>query len=114
MENRPVTTTASLIPEDKEMEVKAESNQVKKMSRLSVVSSKYDVGGKGYLDEEERILRAYDTNNDGNLDMNELKKIVHDLRQVSNQKTLLRKILLYGSVTIVISILCNFALVWTA
>lgn len=48
---------------------------------LSVVSKKYDLDKKGYLDENEKVMRQYDENNDGTLDMHEVYKIVEEVRK---------------------------------
>lgn len=67
------------LPEDSSVEgdippVKEDNTHVRRRAgnRLSIVSQQYDVGNKGFLDETERIIREYDTNNDGTLDINEV------------------------------------------
>lgn len=104
----------SLIAEDLEAPASEGngSGLKKRDTRLSVISRKYDVGEKGYLDEEERIIRNYDTNNDGNIDMNELKKIVKDLREEKGQKIILKKVACAFAASLVLVFLCNFALVY--
>lgn len=89
-----------------------QSKVTKRTTRMSVTSEQYDVGNKGYLDESEKILRSYDTNNDGQLDMNEMKKVVHDLTHNTKQKKTFRKYLYVASVALVLVCVCNFGLVW--
>jgi hypothetical protein len=94
----------------KQMQNRASSKQLQR--ELSITSKRYDVGNKGYLDEEEQILRAYDTNGDGELDLVELKKIVGDLRSEQWQGRMLKKFLAGAAVCAVLVVLANFGLVW--
>jgi hypothetical protein len=80
--------------------------------RLSVASKKFDVGNKGYLDSDERIMRTYDKNNDGNLDLAELKMIVQDLRKEKREKSNFKKLSLGSSAALVFVLVANFGLIW--
>lgn len=82
--------------------------------RLSSVSKMYDVNNKGYLDEEEGILRTYDANNDGKIDIHEMKQIVSDLRHQEKKQFRWRRYSLVAVVLLALSVLCNFAMVWVA
>jgi len=87
-------------------------NELKQRKKLSVTSSKYDVGNKGVLDETELKIRAYDTNNDGTIDISELKNIIGDLKENSDKKNMFKKLSIATLSTLAIVLLCNFGLVW--
>ena len=75
-------------------------------------SAHYDEGNKGYLSKSERVIREYDTNNDGQLDIRETKKIVRDMGDLSRENRLVKKIAMGGAGALVLSFLGNFALIW--
>lgn len=85
-----------------------------KNKKLSTISKKYDEGGKGYLDEEEVILRGYDTNNDGSLDVKEMKKIVRDLKDEQLSKKFFKWLAIFMLIGFLLSIGCNFALTYVS
>mmetsp|Transcript_44572 Transcript_44572/g.82670 ORF Transcript_44572/g.82670 Transcript_44572/m.82670 type:complete len:528 (-) Transcript_44572:291-1874(-) len=78
---------------------------------LSVVSKKYDLGNKGYLDENEKILRQYDTDNNGELDLREVYKIVENVRRQQAELNHDRK-KIHNLKVIIIALVC-FTLVLT-
>ena len=79
---------------------------------MSTASKRFDVGNKGYLDADERIIRNYDRNNDGDLDLSELKHIIQDLRKEKVQKSTFKKLSLGSSALLVFVLLANFGLIW--
>lgn len=79
---------------------------------MSNASKKFDVGDKGYLDDEERLMRNYDTNDDGVLDLNELKAIIRDLKKERKEKSTFMKLGLGSSALLLIVLLANFGLIW--
>lgn len=85
-----------------------------KNTRLSTISKNYDEGGKGYLDEEEQMLRGYDANNAGSLSMREMKKIVRDLKNEQTSKRLFKWLAIFMFVGFLLSIGCNFALTYVS
>jgi len=54
-------------------------------SNLSVVSKRYDLENKGYLDENEKMMRKFDKNNDGAMDLREVYNIVAEVRRQQNE-----------------------------
>ena len=94
----------------------AEENptNVPKAGRLSTVSSKYDSSGKGYLDAEESRLRQYDTNDDGKLDLEEMKNVMTDLIKKEKKEKQWRTFTILIAIFLLLSVVCNFGTVWTA
>ena len=80
--------------------------------RLSDASNYFDEGNKGYLTKSEKIIRGYDTNNDGHLDIQETKRIVRDMGDLSRENRLVKKIAMGGAGALVLSFLGNFVLIW--
>ena len=81
---------------------------------LSTTSKQYDEGGKGYLDEEEQMLRDYDTNNDGSLSINEMKKIVRNLKDEQSSKKLFKWLAMFMFIGFILSIGSSFALTYVS
>jgi len=90
----------------------SKKNQCKQRKQLSLRSSNYDEGNKGFLDKTEQIARNYDTNNDGIIDLSELKNIIRDLKDKSDKKNLFKKLSIAALSTLAVVLLCNFGLVW--
>ena len=84
----------------------------KRKARLSHVSSNYDVGNKGFLDSTEKVLRSYDANNDGNIDMQELKTMIRDLKSHKKDKTVFKKVAYIAIAAVGVLLVGNFGLVW--
>ncbi|CAB9511872.1 Desert hedgehog protein [Seminavis robusta] len=80
--------------------------------RLSVRSSKFDRGNKGFLDDEEQLLVKYDANGDGRIDAAELFSIVEDLNKEKQKKKGLKKGLGLSLVAILLLLTMSFGLVW--
>ncbi|CAB9511857.1 expressed unknown protein [Seminavis robusta] len=80
--------------------------------RLSVRSSKFDRGNKGFLDDEEQLLVKYDINGDGKIDAQELFRIVADLNKAHGKKKNLKKGLGLSLVALVLLLTMSFGLVW--
>mmetsp|Transcript_34356 Transcript_34356/g.63508 ORF Transcript_34356/g.63508 Transcript_34356/m.63508 type:complete len:402 (-) Transcript_34356:16-1221(-) len=57
-------------------------------SHLSNVTKRYDLTGKGYLDDTEKAMRALDTNNVGTLDMH---KVYNLMKEMQEQQTVLHE-----------------------
>uniref|UniRef100_A0A7R9VQS0 EF-hand domain-containing protein n=1 Tax=Pseudictyota dubia TaxID=2749911 RepID=A0A7R9VQS0_9STRA len=57
------------------------SNGQRSNGDLSVVAKHYDIGNKGYLDEHEKVLRKYDLDGNGHLDIREVYKVVEEVRR---------------------------------
>ena len=79
--------------------------------QLSFASAAYDVGNKGFLDKEEKILRKYDTDSSGHLDVNEIKKIARDLDTERKMKELFKKVACFTSSALVVMLFAIFGLV---
>lgn len=82
--------------------------------KLSTISKLYDEGNKGYLDKTEAMIRKYDTNNDGQISLSELKVIMSDFQSQENKKSRWRTYTKVAGLFLVLSFVCNFAMVWTA
>lgn len=81
--------------------------------KLSVVSKNYDMGSKGYLDDEEQVLRNLDKGNQGHLSVESLKVLVRDLDKSNQEKRMLKTVVKVFSVGLVVFLLANFGLVWS-
>lgn len=73
--------------------------------RLSLASIAVDRGNKGYLDDLEKTIRAYDANGDGNYDVEEVFQIVKDLEEQRRKRFCLKKTLL-GFIVVSAVLLC--------
>ena len=80
-------------------------------NKLSFASAAYDVGNKGFLDKEEKVLRKYDTNGDGKLDVSEIKNIARDLDTERKMKELFKKVACFTSSALGIMLFAIFGLV---
>lgn len=83
-----------------------------KPRRLSTVSKNYDVGKKGFLTQSEAQLRSYDTNNDGGLDVVEMKKVIGDLRETARQRSVYMKFAGAAAGCFALATVANFGLAW--
>jgi hypothetical protein len=62
-----------------------------KANRGSVASRAFDRGDKGFLDEDEALVRKYDKNGDGVIDINEVYAIISDVRAERAKKIQYKK-----------------------
>jgi len=99
---------------DSDLELAEYTNQRRNDYRkqISTASMAFDVGNKGFLDADEAIMRKHDTNNDGNLDINEIKKIAVEIREATSEKKLYKKYLMAACCLLLLSFLGNFGLTW--
>lgn len=74
---------------------------VKQSSKLSVVSRMYDRGGKGYLDDKEKIMRSMDEEGRGHLTNEKVYSMLEEQMKLQ-KKTVTQRWLIIG--------LCAFAL----
>ena len=89
--------------------------------KLSLTSKNYDIGNKGYLDDVEKKLRSYDTDNDGKIDVKEAYQIVKDVQKEEQGKVaaeasnaLFKKLLCYSSTVSVVLAACMIGMVFVA
>jgi len=69
------------VASDKTISAIGNSNGQRSNGDLSVVAKHYDIGNKGYLDEHEKVLRKYDLDGNGHLDIREVYKVVEEVRR---------------------------------
>ena len=77
----------------------------KRQQRLSVVSTMYDRGGKGYLDQTEQQIRDLDTNNEGHLSNDKVYDIMKS--QIEARRSLYktkRLLLAVGSLAVFLAL----------
>lgn len=91
---------------------------INSMSRLSATSRRYDITNKGYLDDTEKALRALDTDNKGELDLERVYQIMKDLQEQQHKSMNLRRIitglLMFTSVLAISNLATAFAAVTLA
>jgi len=99
---------------DSDLELAEYTNQLRNGNRkqISTASMAFDVGNKGFLDADEAIMRKHDTNNDGNLDINEIKQIAVEIREATSKKKMYKKYLMAACCLLLLSFLGNFGLTW--
>jgi hypothetical protein len=77
---------------------------------LSIATRAYDRGHKGYLDEDEMLVRKYDENGDGKIDISEVFRIVHDVGKAKAEKLRYKRLFLLTAVFSTFLLAANFAL----
>jgi hypothetical protein len=78
----------------------------------SFATRAYDRGKKGYLDDDEKLVRKYDANGDGQIDVSEVFKIVEDVREEKAQKVKYKKFMIWAVLFSFVVLAANFALTW--
>jgi nitrate reductase NapE component len=81
-------------------------------NRLSVVSKAYDRGNKGYLDDFEKRVRSYDTDNDGQISIEEVFHMVSDIRKEERKNRSLKKFLLLAISFGLLLCVAMFGMTW--
>ena len=79
--------------------------------KMSEVSKRFDEGNKGYLDEAEKRLRKYDANNDGELDLTEMKAIVSDLLKREKKEEQWRSYIKLAGLFLLFSLISNLGMI---
>eukprot|EP00578_Thalassiosira_sp_NH16_P002173 CAMPEP_0181137312 /NCGR_PEP_ID=MMETSP1071-20121207/33642_1 /TAXON_ID=35127 /ORGANISM="Thalassiosira sp., Strain NH16" /LENGTH=485 /DNA_ID=CAMNT_0023224065 /DNA_START=114 /DNA_END=1572 /DNA_ORIENTATION=- len=95
-----------MIPEDEESVITKPSTL---QTEMSFATRRY-AGKKGYLDEDDKFVRKYDKDGDGDLDLEEVKAMARDLRTTISSKKILTKVIIAMAVFSVVSLMGNFGL----
>jgi len=96
----------TMIPEDEESVITKPSTL---QTEMSFATKRYS-GKKGYLDEDDKFVRKYDKDGDGDLDLEEVKAMARDLRTTISSKKILTKVIIAMAVFSVVSLMGNFGL----
>ena len=80
-------------------------------NNMSEASKKFDEGNKGYLDEAEKRLRKYDANNDGKLDLTEMKAVMSALLKREKKEGQWRSYIKLAGFLLVFSFIGNFGMI---
>jgi len=96
----------TMIPEDEESVITKPSTL---QTEMSFATKRY-AGKKGYLDEDDKFVRKYDKDGDGDLDLKEVKAMARDLRTTISSKKILTKVIIAMAVFSVVSLMGNFGL----
>lgn len=76
------------------------------------MATKRIAGEKGYLDDDDKIIRQYDKDGDGNFTLEEVKSMAKDFRVALTSKEMYRKLLIACGVLLVVSWAGNFGLTY--
>jgi hypothetical protein len=79
--------------------------------RMSTATKRY-AGKKGFLDEDDKIIRQYDKDGDGVFTIEEAKGMAKDFRSALTSKEMYRKLLIGCGVLLVVSWAGNFGLIY--
>jgi hypothetical protein len=84
------------------------ANQVKQ----SMASKAYDRDNKGYLDATEKIVRGYDKDGNGKIEIEEVFNIVKDLQKQEKKRQNLKKLLGISLLVMLVVLTASFGLTW--
>ena len=96
------------IPQDEE------SMPTSSMNREMSIATRRYAGEKGYLDEDDKIIRKYDKDGDGNFTIDEAKSMAADFRSAIMSKELYQKVIVGMAVLLVVSWAGNFGLTFAS
>ena len=97
------------IPQDEE----SMPTSSKERNRVSIATKRY-AGEKGYLDEDDKIIRKYDKDGDGIFTIDEAKSMAADFRRALVSQELFRKVIISMAVLLVVSWVGNFGLIFAS
>jgi len=80
---------------------------------MSIATKRY-AGEKGYLDEDDKIIRKYDKDGDGVFTIDEAKAMAADFRSALLSKELYHKVIISMAVLLVVSWAGNFGLIFAS
>mmetsp|Transcript_21924 Transcript_21924/g.50514 ORF Transcript_21924/g.50514 Transcript_21924/m.50514 type:complete len:576 (-) Transcript_21924:50-1777(-) len=81
---------------------------------LSTTSRVYDRDNKGYLDETEELVRSYDKQGEGRIDLASAMDLAHNARAQERKVQQTRTWAIVATIAAVIFALATFGLVWVA
>lgn len=87
-------------------------DKTNRVDRRSVATRAFDRGNKGYLDENEKLMRKYDEDGDGKMDISEVFKIVEDVRKETARGVKYKRYFFWSMFLTVVVLAGNFALTW--
>lgn len=83
------------------------------LKQLSIATLRY-AGEKGYLDEDDKIIRKYDKDGDGKFTIDEAKSMAADFRSTLLSKQMYQKVIIGMAVLLVVSWVGNFGLTFAS
>jgi len=96
------------IPQDEE------SMPISGMNREMSIATRRYAGEKGYLDEDDKIIRKYDKDGDGKFTIDEAKSMAADFRRALLSQEMFRKVIISMAVLLVVSWAGNFGLIFAS
>ena len=81
--------------------------------QMSMATRQY-AGEKGYLDEDDKMIRQYDKDGDGVFTLEEAKSMARDFRGALTSREMYRKLLFAFGVLLVLSWAGNFGLTFAS
>ena len=98
---------------DTEIPQDEESMPTSSKRNMSIATKRY-AGEKGYLDEDDKIIRKYDKDGDGVFTIDEAKAMAADFRSALLSKELYHKVIISMAVLLVVSWVGNFGLIFAS
>lgn len=94
-------------------DTKITNDEESESKRMSIATMRY-AGEKGYLDEDDKIIRKYDKDGDGKFTIDEAKTMAADFRSTLLSKQMYQKVIIGMAVLLVVSWAGNFGLTFAS
>lgn len=106
----------SSLQDNNNMEIPQDEESMPTSSKdrnMSIATKRY-AGEKGYLDEDDKIIRKYDKDGDGVFTIDEAKSMAADFRRALLSQEMFRKVIISMAVLLVVSWVGNFGLIFAS